>query len=351
MISRYLTKVFCFFVFCLPADLFGQTNVDTIHADGKSLFEIFENKEIPEIVIVADFDSLKSNKKTKNYHFGSFELLQGRNSVLKLDVKLRARGKSRRMMCDFPPLKLKFSKDDLKANGLEPFNDFKLVTHCRQDDPVAVTLVMREYLIYQMFNQLTPYSFKAKLVHITYKNTGASFRKTKQLGIIIEDAESLAARNGCQTMEQKVISLDSLHRNQERINSVFQYMIGNADWSYMMARNTELIQQPDGQIVPVPYDFDYAGMVKAPYARANAALGQASVLDRVFLGISKTPIELNPIFSYFKKKRPELEKTVDSFEELDRESRLEMLAYLEEFFNIINTKERVELEMLGRNQR
>lgn len=313
---------------------------------GRSLFDLIGEEDMQNLSIIADFDSIKANIRNKEYVSGEFVVEHSRKEQTALKVKLRPRGKSRRMMCHFPPLKLKFEKESLSANGLQLFNDFKLVTHCKADDPALEAVLLREYLVYKLFNVMTPNSFNAKLVEITYRNTGSSFKKTKQLAIVIEDAESLAFRNNCQELTNKVIQLDSLHRNQEKITSVFQYMIGNADWSYLMGRNIELVRNQEGLIMPVPYDFDYAGVVRAPYARANAALGQKTVLDRVFLGNSKSYEELSAIFSYFKSKREELIRVIDDFEAINSADADTMKAYLQEFFDIIADKDRVEEEML-----
>jgi hypothetical protein len=312
----------------------------------RSLFDLFGQEEMPELSIIADFDSIKANIRNKEYVQGELVVEHNRNEKTALKVKLRPRGKSRRMMCDFPPLKLKFDKESLGANGLQTFNDFKLVTHCKEDNPAMEAVLLREYLVYQLLKVMTPYSFNTRLVEITYRNTGTSFKKKKQLGIIIEDAESLAYRNKCQVLTNKVIQLDSLHRNQEKITSVFQYMIGNADWSYLMGRNIELVEHESGQIVPIPYDFDYAGLVRAPYARANATLGQTTVLDRVYLGSAKSYEELFPIFSYFKEKREELYKVINDFNAIGAEDAAMMKNYLQGFFDLIEDKDKVETELL-----
>jgi hypothetical protein len=278
--------------------------------------------------------------------YGQIEVEKSKKQSKKLTVRLRPRGKSRRLMCDFPPLKLKFDKDELLANGIQQFNDFKLVTHCIEGDAKSEALIKKEYLVYQLCNKMTPYSFNAKLVRITYKNKGSSFKKMTHLGILIEDAESLANRNNCEVTASKVINLDSMHTNHEKIASMFQYMIGNADWSYMMGRNMELIRTSERFVIPVPYDFDYAGLVKAHYARANAALGQKTVLDRVYLGNAKHFNELVSMISYFKTKKEELLTTIEGFEELSNENRQEMKDYILDFYAIIESRERVEKEML-----
>lgn len=326
---------------------FGQPTADIAKPDKQSLFELFKNEGRTELILTANFDSIKANIRSKDYAPGVLELKLDKKSSVLFPVKLRSRGKSRRMMCEFPPLKVKFQKAKLDSLNLEIHDEFKLVTHC-QETEWTQAVIMREYLIYQLYNVMTPYSFKAKLVNITYKNTGSSFKKTKNIGIIIEDPEAMAQRNQCNTLSQRVIKLDSLQRAQEKIASVFQFMIGNADWSYAMARNTELIQMKDGQIIPVPYDFDYAGLVKAPYARANAALGQISVLDRVYLGSATKYEELEECFHFFQSKKEELLNTLSDFKGLDFVSENEMRIYLNDFFNLIENRKRVENEMLKR---
>lgn len=333
-------SLFSIFVF-LAVFAFGQSSYGVPVKEKKSLFDLFQSEKKTELILMANFDSIKANIRNKEYVAGVLEIKQDNKNSTSLPVKLRPRGKSRRMMCDFPPLKLKFQKEYLDSIGIEKHDEFKLVTHCMETDWTQA-VIMREYLTYQLYNVITPYSFQAKLVNITYKNKGSSFSKTKNIGIVIEDPEAMAKRNKCKTMGKMVIQLDSLQGEQEKMATVFQFMIGNADWSFAMARNTELIQMKDGHIVPVPYDFDYAGLVKAPYARANSALGQRTVLDRVYLGSASSYEELEPCFNYFKSKKAELLQILADFKGLDFVSENEMRIYINDFFELINDKSRVE---------
>lgn len=332
----------------LPHGGHCQASADSVSKTKKTFFHLVQMDGVTEVTITANFDSIIANSRTKDYEPGKFEVRHSKKDKTVLRVKLRARGKSRRMMCEFPPLKLKFNKENLDSNGLEPFNEFKLVTHCMEEKADLNENILREFLIYKLLNQLTPYSFRAGLVKITYINTGHSFKKSTHWGIIIEDAESLAYRNNCHNLAKQVINLDSLERYQEKLNSVFQYMIGNADWSYMMARNMELIQMQDGKIIPVPYDFDYSGLVKAPYARANSALGQKTVLDRVFLGSATSYSELADVLNFFLSQEANLMETISDFKQLDFDTRLDMKDYVSQFFKLIKDEQRVENEMLAR---
>lgn len=65
---------------------------------------------------------------------------------------MKKRGITRKKICDIPPVMMKFGKKE-KAFRI------KLVTPCQPDED-AQQLVYKEYLAYQMYSELTPYSFK-----------------------------------------------------------------------------------------------------------------------------------------------------------------------------------------------
>ena len=51
--------------------------------------------------------------------------------------------------------------------------------------------------------------------------------------------------------------------------ALFEYMIGNLDWSVPVRHNIKLIvpkEDSNAIAFPVPYDFDYSGLVKTDYA-------------------------------------------------------------------------------------
>lgn len=323
------------FLLFTPA-LSGQTTPD---ATKSGLFELLSEKDMPEITITTNLDTLMAYVRRVDYVKGTFAIEGKKKEKWEIPVRLRSRGKFRRMKCNFPPLKLKFKKEDLAAQGLNEFNDFKLVTQCMKDDELAKKMLVKEYLAYKLYNELTPYSFRAQLIRVNYRHEKDS-NKMRHWGIILEDADDLAHRNGAALISRMGIPLDSLHVNQEKLASTFQYMIGNCDWSYILARNVEMIQLTNGQIMPVPYDFDYCGLVNAPYSAPNVQLGQKSVKDRVYLGITCQLEEIRGIFSYFKSKEKALKKILYECKQLDEETRAEMEGYLDEFFKLLQDEEK-----------
>jgi hypothetical protein len=65
---------------------------------------------------------------------------------------------------------------------------------------------------------------------------------------------------------------------------VFQYFIGNTDYSVSSLHNVELVRVGLGVHVPVAYDFDFAGAVNASYAKPPPAVRTRHVRERVFRG-------------------------------------------------------------------
>ncbi len=304
---------------------------ETVSSTG--IFDLISKKEMADIRLTADIDALMKKRKKNEYEAGVFTWNKTRKESWSIPVKIKCRGKFRRMKCDFPPLKLKFKKKELALKGLNDFNELKLVTHCLDEKQRSRELVLREYLVYRLYNLLTPHSFRVQLVKVNYENTARKSKNTKQLGILIEDPEGLALRMGGEISEQMGTPVDSLHRNQEMLVSLFQCMIGNADWNYVMCRNVELIKlKNDGRVMLVPYDFDFSGLVSAPYARVDSSFGQKNVRDRVYFGTCTSLDDLRPVIKYYLSKENDLLGFVDGFDALSQESRQDIHTYLQEFF-------------------
>lgn len=343
---RSSIKAFVLLFFWLVAQsCFGQEEPELSGSSG--IFDLFKAEDITEVELKADFDLLLGNLRSKDYLIGEMTVELSRKKTWAIPVKLRPRGKFRRMKCVFPPIKMKFEKEDLTARSLNHFNELKLVTHCMDKPDLDREMLLREYLIYKLYNVLTPHSFRVKLLRISYKNMGSEFKNTKQLAILIEDTDQMATRNGGAVVSRMGIPLDSLHTVQERISSMFQYMIGNADWSYLLARNMEFVTDQKGMIMPVPYDFDFSGIVGAPYATGLKSYGQISVRDRVFLGNACDREDLRGVCSYFKSKKKELLDTVYGFDYLSKAAREDIASYIESFYEIIADDGRIDAELIG----
>jgi hypothetical protein len=77
---------------------------------------------------------------------------------------------------------------------------------------------------------------------------------------------------------------DDLQQEQLLRVVLFQYLIGNTDFSFAALHNTRIVQTPDGTVYPVAYDFDFSGLVAAHYATPDPRMGILKVTDRRFRG-------------------------------------------------------------------
>jgi hypothetical protein len=302
-----------------------------------SIFNRIYQQSIAEITITTDLDSVMLNRNEDKYIPATFSMKEGKND-LKFDMKVKARGKFRRRLCDFPPLKLKFSKKDLNAAGLSSFNKLKLVTHCLDDKEISRELVMREFLSYELYQELNENSYKVKLAKLTYidKKSG---KKTRRWGFIIEPTDELAYRLNGEEVELMGQSPDNFNTTSEKILSTFQYMIGNEDWSLDMNRNIKLIKDNNtGKLTPVPYDFDFSGLVNAPYALPKSDFQMTNIRERIYLGHAQNNDELYSTFSYFRTKRDDLIKKVYKFSHLSEPSKVDIVNYIKSFYELIEVE-------------
>ena len=255
------------------------------------------------------------------------------------DVRVRVRGKSRVKLCRFPPLRLNFSKTDSVAPLFDGLGKVKLVTHCNSGKQASGANVLNEYLAYRIFNLLTDRSYRVRLLRVTYVDTDGKMGKLDRqfYGYLIEPTRHLTERTGGNKLEVEGVQYSRLEAHKTALLYVFQYLIGNSDWSLVTAEdedhcchNIDLIQTGTEWAL-VPYDFDLAGLVDAKY-RSNFDVNQTR--RRVYSGYCKTPIEQMAMalaeFGELEDKIIRLARQVPS---ADEESSRRRLEYLEGFFS------------------
>ncbi len=133
---------------------------------------LFAEDTVLEVTIEAPMGALMDVRPDKAYLDGSFTFTEADGTERKLGLKLRTRGNYRRAKehCDFAPIRLNFSKSQVKGTLFAGQDKLKLVTHCQNNEPKYEQLVLREYLAYRMLHELTPKSFAVRLMRITYIN-------------------------------------------------------------------------------------------------------------------------------------------------------------------------------------
>lgn len=300
-----------------------------------TIFDRLTQEEGAKLTLEMDYTTLLENRKTNQYFPATLTDASGKT----YQVEVKPRGKYRRKVCEEPPLKVKFSKKGLRAEGLDTLNEVKIVMPC-YDNPQGDELIIREYVAYRMFEHLTAASVKARLVRLTLKDTHVESKRNMYC-LLIEDEEETVARLGGTLVEQYGIPPDSLIINQAALVCMFQYMIGNTDWDVSMMRNIRLIRSAEtGKVLVVPYDFDFSGLVSAPYSSPSSDTGLRTVRDR-FLMANGIPSEsLKRATQMLRSARKDFLGLCKN-KNLSRESSDDMIRYLELFFNQIESKDSV----------
>jgi hypothetical protein len=301
----------------------------------------FSDDKVIEATLTTDIKKLITQKKTSAWQPASIAMQFPDSSVINENISLQPRGIYRKENCDMASLMLNFKNP--AAPKLSRLKQLKLVGGCSKAG-ADEELLLKEYLVYKIYNFISPMSFRVRLLHINYKDSKQKARSYSQYAFLIEDIKDLAARNNCVEKKNQVYGLDAADRQQFNIVCIFQYMIGNTDWSVRQYHNIKLIvPKNDTTARPyvIPYDFDYAGLVNAPYAVPNEGLGITSVTERLYRGFARTMEELHANLNVFKEKKNVIMFYLTDFPLLSIKVRKDMNRYLEAFYKIIDDKNSV----------
>ena len=323
-----------------PEKVRGQTPVPGIDPA-----PLFESEEVLRLTLKTDIRPLLRNRdEEEEQEYATISYAESDGTVITQDIKVRTRGIFRRMKinCNFPPLRLNFSKKGAEGTLFEGQDKVKLVTHCRENEQAYEQFVLLEYLIYRMYNQLTDLSFKVRLVEMTYEDSSGKRKPSTRNGFLIEDDDAMAERNKGIILRQQGHQEEGTDFNQITLFALFQYMVGNSDWQVRSLHNIRLVQI-EGLLLPfpVPYDFDFAGLVNTPYASPKRTLPIKNVRDRYYEGHCRTEEQLASQLSVFLDQKAAIYALFEDLEPLSKRYRKSAIGYLNEFYGIIENPKRV----------
>ncbi len=316
-----------------------------------SLAPLFATDEPLELILAGDLKPiLKDKSDDRPYRPAQLSYLDANDDTVSLDISVKTRGFYRRkyLDCDVPPLRLNVKKKQVANTVFAGQDKLKLVTHCRNPVDAYEQYALQEYLIYKTYNLLTPNSFLVRLVRITYVDTERDREPITKYGFLIEDEDRLAERLGGRNLERGVIHQEDTDKDNATMLAVFQYMMGNTDWSVPAHHNIKFVYfGPGAPPLSVPYDFDMAGIINTPYAEPDPRLGIRSVRDRLFRGYCRTREEFNTVFTQFNAQQDAIYALYQDFPFLDEKLKKRSMKYLDEFYKIINKPRTVRREFLA----
>jgi hypothetical protein len=279
------------------------------------------------------------------YLDGIFSYVDTAGQEYTLDLKLRTRGRYRRKKstCNFSPIRLNFRKKQVEGTEFAGQDKLKLVTHCQTRRKSFEQFVLREYLAYRILQVLTDRSFGARLMQITYVNNEKDGDSITKYGFVIEDEDDIGERLGLTAATVRGIKAEELDPQPANLVSVFEYLIGNTDFSLILGpadtsccHNAVLFGAGGPPYTPIPYDFDFSGIVNAPYAEPNPRFTIRSVKTRLYRGRCINNELLDGTFAFFLEKEAEIRGLVTELEGLDDRNRKAVGKYLNGFFKDIS---------------
>ncbi len=326
---------------------------------------LFASHEPLRLTIEAPLSSIFKERGDESKEYaGKVTVHSADRPPLVLDVGIRTRGKARLSWrtCGFPPLRLDFPKSKLDSTVFAGQDRLKLVTHCQDGRAEYEQYVLQEYLVYRVFNLLSDLSFRVRLVRSTYVDADAKRDTVMRYGFLIESDEMLGIRTGVGEPIH-ILTVAPAWEDAEYLAlvGVFQYLIGNPDWSAFArapneaecCHNTTPIGHPAGPVFSVPYDFDITGIVYPRYADlvfqpGTRSLGIKRVRDRVYRGLCASADYLPSVFAKFNEQRGAIYALYSGLADLDSKVLKDTREYLDAFYETINDPKNVEREFHGR---
>ena len=257
-----LSAFLFFFILTTPAQKITSDSSGVITVTPEKDWDLFGRERLVRLQLIYNGKPYRKNRTNPKYQEALLHIQTEDSSWVTKTVRIKARGEFRRNYCTYPPFKLNIKKADFDNEYLDNTGAMKFVTQCKSPREYEGYL-LREYLIYKMYNVLTDTSFRVRLVEMTYVDTS---RKKQHIftkyGFLIEPLKSLAARLHAVPVKSGGVTMKMMEPEAMARVALFEYMIGNTDWSLAGKHNIKVLKvadvhQPHG--IPVPYDFDIRG--------------------------------------------------------------------------------------------
>ncbi len=313
---------------------------------------LFQSHDTLNVTISAPLTTLVRDRPTEEYLQGSLSYAGGSGEIQRLDIKVRARGHSRHAICDLPPLWLNFKKSQVKDTLFHKQDKLKLAVHCQDSERYEQTL-LREYVAFRVLNLATPKSFQVRLLRVTWVDTEGQREQQVRYAFLLEHKNRLGKRIDRKDLkidETSVAALDPKHLN---LTSVFQFLIGNLDFSPIAkseynecCHNYVLFSNDRDLLVAIPYDFDQSGIVSAPYALPGHQFGIRSVRQRVYRGRCQNNDYVEGSIDRFKAVRNNVFALIETQDGLTPKVRKILANYVQQFYDIADDPRRVKGQMI-----
>jgi hypothetical protein len=311
---------------------------------------LFRAHEPLVVTLTADISALLDDRRESPDRPATLTVVDADGARHDVGAEVRTRGEFRLdpANCAFPPLRIDVDRSDAVGTVFESQDDLKLVASCRPGLDAYEQLVRAEYLAYRMYQEVSEQAFRVRLLELTLVDASGENPPQTRGAFLIEEDDVLADRLGATIFdleEGKNLPPDAFEPVAATTNAVFQYMIGNTDWSDIAGHNVEILER-DGIAIVVPYDFDFSGLVDAPYSAPAPDLGLTDVRERRYRGWCANPVTTRAVLDRFRAAQARVLDLWASDGGLEDDARRRGARYLEAFFDAIETDERAQRRFL-----
>jgi len=270
--------------------------------------------------------------------------------------------------CTFPKLSATLEPGEaLDRSIFRGLKSIKIGTHCgeRGDGERSPKgrlandkAPLREAFVYRLLDTLGVTTLKARPAEITYIDG----HETRRHAMLLEDVDATAARLGAgkEIDKSKFTNARDMFDPDLAVKLAFgEALIGNFDWcvkwtvddtyrcdARRILWNVVALARPNGRAIPLPYDFDIAGMVNGshgwfPQVYDESFPGTRSRADVEVLGqvgrtrLLFTRVQLDRARKEFMARRNAAYRALDETE-LDPEGRSIIKNYMDAFFAAID---------------
>jgi len=316
---------------------------------------LFQSDEVLKAVLTAPIAQTyeQRHQDVRLYFPGQWTYIDDEGETGRLVVSIRTRGNFRRQYCELPPLRLNFKKSQVKKTLFAGQDKLKVVAPCRRASKFQQYVIL-EYLAYRTLEILTDYSFKTRLIRLSYVDSEEKIEPWTDIVFVIEDDADVAKRLGLDRLSIEEVKFDELDREKTALAELFQFLIANNDYSVLRGgdgedccHNVEVMVEKDteGPRIPIPFDFDMSGLVNATYAAPPSHLPIRDVRFPYYTGLCHPPGVLDGAIAHALSKREEIIALFENTKELDPKVRVRALELVGKFFNVLSTPKKRNREV------
>lgn len=315
----------------------AQENVPTSD-DTLAVFESLFTEEQPlEMTLKTDLKQFRKERRKEQYQPAEMTIGMNESFQSTYPVRIKARGIYRRDNCTLPPIMLNIRHSKIDADSLKDIVKMKLYVRCKSVKQYN-DYILREYLTNKIYTLISPISYRVRLVRLKIIDTGKDNEETVDWAFLQEPDELMEKRLEGRMVKSDRLSMATVNREVMDEVALFQYMVGNGDYSVTGRHNLRVIavQNPELQgFLVIPYDFDYTGLVNTSYAipgEQGENLGITNVRVRYYLGPCRDTEIHQAEVEEFANYRERIIDYINNFEYLDGKEKEDMIEYLESYF-------------------